>query len=146
MTESLKALNRQLKKDAKNKVKGGNIPPSVTNIPSGLNEHLGDTFQLIFEYYDHSQCEMIKMSKDEMKQVFNLFKRITKYNQTNISQLCRPDPVKREGAGKGYKNLFNNLPRDFDSLLEVDFTGSGRIFIYPYQNICCVVAVNKEHR
>lgn len=122
------------------------IPAQVTNMPDGLREHIGDDkFRLVFEYYDHSQCEMVSLDKDSMKRLFNTFAKITKYDQTNISKLCRPDPVKRKGATGDYKKLFNNLPDDFDVLMEVDYKGSGRIFTYLYKDMCCVVAIKGVH-
>jgi len=146
MANDFKKLNQQLKRQNKQKIAGKRIPPQVANVPTGLNNHFGEKFRLIFQYYNHAECEMVKMTKDEMKRVMNTFTKITQYDQSNISKLTRPNPVKRVGASASYKNLFNTLPADFDYLLEVDFMGSGRIFIYPYQNMCCVVAVDKKHR
>lgn len=147
MAKDLKKLARQLKREKEEEeARLNKISPKVTNMPSGLSEHLGEKFKLIFQYYNHSECEMISMTKDEMKRVINTFTKITKHDQNSISKICRPKSVKRAGVGSSYANLFNGLPDDFDSLLEVDFTGTGRVFIYPYKNMCCVIAVDKKHR
>ena len=146
MAKDFKKLARDLKRKADEEAKGNKIPSTVTNIPSGLGEHFGEKFKLIFQYYNHSECEMIMMTKDEMKRVINTFTKITKHDQNSISKICRPKPVKRAGVSSKYANLFTDLPDDFDSLLEVYFTDTGRVFIYPYQNMCCVVAIDKKHR
>lgn len=138
-------LARLAKKDQK-RLEGGRIPPLATNMPSNLRDHDGDNkFRLIFSYYDHSICDMIVLSKEDMKRVLNTFSKITKHDQSNIKSLCRPDPIKKAIATGDYAKLFSNLPPDFDLIMEVDYKGPGRIFVYLYQNMCCVVAVAGQH-
>lgn len=144
MERSSKRLNR-LARQADKALKNGSIPPTVTNMPAALREHIGDKYKLIFEYYDHARCEIDRLSKSDIKQVINTFAKVTKYDPTNISKICRPDPVKRTKTGN-YANLFNNLPDDFDVLMELDFNGAGRIFVHLTGLMCCVVAVAHEHK
>lgn len=139
---------RELRKQAQLNKKGlgeNNIPTTVANIPNELREHYGDKYRLIFEYYNHNRCELANLHKTDMKQVINLFSRVTKHDQTTISKLCRPDPVKRTTSGS-YASLFNGLPEDFDTLMEIDFTGSGRIFVHLTGHMCCVIAVAGVHK
>ena len=140
-----KKLSR-LQRQADKALKRGLIPSTVTNMPpSRLREHYGDKYKLVFEYYDHSRCELTKLGKEDMKQVINTFAKVTKYDETTISKLCRPDPVKRTNSGN-YASLFNSLPDDFDTLMELDFTGAGRIFVHLSGRMCCVVAVAGVHK
>lgn len=122
------------------------LPATIANLPQGLGQHIIDgNFRLIFEYYDHRQCDLKKLNKQNMKKVIDTFSKITKHDNTNIKQLCRPNPVKRSASGE-YGKLFNNLPIDFDYLLEVQYTKTGRILIHPLDTMCLVVAVWGEHR
>jgi len=140
-SKSQNRLKRQLEKETKRK---GLIPPEVTNMPPGLSDHMGDTYKLIFQYYDHSICEMTSLTKDEMKRLLDSFNKITKHTRITINQICRPDPINASSPGK-YAKYFKNIPEDFDLLMEVDFTGASRIMVHLYQNMCCVVAVAREH-
>lgn len=122
------------------------LPATVANLPEGLGQHVGGSnFRLIFEYYNHKQCDLKKISKTNMKKVIDAFSKITKHDNTNIKQLCRPNPVKRNASGE-YGKLFNKLPDDFEFLLEIQYTKSGRILIHPFQDMCLVIAVWGEHR
>lgn len=128
-------------------LKNGILPQVVTNLPDmpdGLREHYGDNYKLIFEYYNHNKCELKSLSKQNIKKVINTFARVTKHDQTNISKLCRPNVLKKSQGGK-YASLFLGLPDDFDTLMEMDFNGAGRIFVHLTGNMCCVVAVAGEH-
>jgi hypothetical protein len=144
MAPGSKRLNR-LARQTDKVLKGGSIPPTVTNMPEGLREHYGDKYRLIFEYYDHDRCEMTKLDREDMKRVINTFAKVTKYDQTNISKLCRPDPIKKTRSGN-YASLFYKLPEDFDILMELDYKGAGRIFVHLTGKMCCVVAVASDHK
>jgi len=140
-SKSQNRLKRQLEKETKRK---SLLPSQVTNMPEGIREHLGSKYRLIFQYYNHAVCEMTSLTKDDMKRVINSFTKITKHDITTISTICRPDPIKYTKSGN-YAKYFNQLPEDFDLLMEVDYTGTGRIMVHLYENMCCVVAVAREH-
>lgn len=124
----------------------GKIPFAVSNMPSRLAVHTGNNnLKLVFEYYDHNRCEIKRLSKVNIKQMINVFSKITKYNSMNIGNICRPEPVDRSAPGD-YGKLFNNLPEDFDYLLEIEIDRSSRVFIHPHNDMCLVVAVWNSHR
>jgi hypothetical protein len=143
MAKGSKKLN-QIQNQPFNTERSGLIPAEPTNIPEGLREHFGDKYKLIFEYYDHSVCDMTNLTKQDMKRAIESFTKITKRDHTNIKTICRPSPVKYTQSGN-YAKYFKNIPPDFDLLMEVYFTGSGRIMVHLYQNFCCVIAVSGKH-
>ena len=98
-----------------------------------------------FEAYSKSQCRIASIDKKEAKKLTKELKKIsltlTKHfrNQDASGIACKP--VYNTG---NYVGLFTNIPEDAE-LLEIDYSGPGRVFGYLINNIFNIVAIGKEH-
>ncbi len=123
----------------------GPIPPTVA-VSSAVRDYDNQKVVLSFEPYKQNQCRIHKLQKTEVKHLTNELKKISAtltkhFRNQQVSRIaCKP--VHRSGE---YGVLFDNLPQDVDEILEVDYTGAGRIFGFLLQNTFNVVVVAKEH-
>lgn len=96
-------------------------------------------YRLIFKYYNHSQCEILSLSKARM--MIEKFNHITQWTFKNISGVR---PVYNSGD---YKTLFSsNIPSDVDKLEEINISGPERIIFFRIRNYFCIVAILANHR
>lgn len=129
------------------------IPANVARSPS-LPDYLdGKNYQLIFEEYNHRECEIPSLDNKSTKALIGKLNEITRVNSRSIASttLIR-DRVIDSGD---YASLFRNLEADID-LFEIKYAGSGRIICYfidewthsdkTVSNYCCIVAILRQHR
>lgn len=134
----------------------GQIPLSVATepkLPDTLSYLDGNNYQLIFERYNHKDCEIPDLDNKDAKALVGKFNEITRVNNRSIAgtNLVK-HKVKNEGD---YTSLFKGLEDDIE-LYEVQYAGTGRIICYfinqyPHNNettsnYCCVIAILKKHR
>ncbi len=121
------------------------ISPTVA-ISDSLKDYENKRVVFSFEIYNSSQCEIAKIDKVEAKKLTRELKKISStstkhFRHQNVSGIaCKP--VYNSG---NYSVLFTNIPEDIE-LLEVDYSGTGRIFGYIVTNIFNVVAIGRDHR
>ena len=134
----------------------GRIPSSVAvevSLPEELSHQDGKNYQLIFEKYNHKECEIPSLDDKSAKALINKLNEITRQNSHSIAgtKLVRD---KVNNAGK-YASLFNDLEDDVH-LREIKYRQDGRIICYfvnqhPHSNgvtsnYCCIVAILVKHR
>ena len=120
------------------------IPPAVA-VSEQIPEYESDKIVFSFVPYKQSQCEIYKLEKTEAKKLTERLRRINQTLTKNI--LCQQIsgiPCKSVGRGGSYVSLFEDLPPDVQ-LLEVDYTGTGRIFGYLSDNIFNIVSIKRDH-
>lgn len=124
---------------------GGKISPVVA-VSSSLEDYENKTVNFSFAVYNSNQCRIGSIDKTEAKKLTKELKKIsltlTKHflHQSTSGVACKP--VHNSG---NYAALFTDVPEDTD-LLEVDYSGAGRVFGYLVKNIFNIVAIGKEHR
>lgn len=122
-----------------------NISPIVA-VSDALKDYENKRVVFSFEVYNNNQCRIGSIDKTEAKKLTKEFKKIsatlTKHfrHQSTSGIACKP--VYNSG---NYAVLFNEVPEDIE-LLEVDYSGAGRVFGYMVNNIFSIVAIGKEHR
>lgn len=147
---------RRLNKHVAQLQDAGQIPPSVAaepSLPDTLSYLDGNNYQLIFERYNHKECELPSLDEKGVRALIGKFNEVTRVNNSTIAgtNLLR-HKIKNEGD---YASLFNGLEDDIE-LYEVQYAGEGRIMCYfinqyPHNNetisnYCCIIAVLKKHR
>jgi len=122
----------------------GPIPQAAAVSPA-IRDYDNQKVVLSFWAYKQNQCQLHKLDKSEAKHLTSELKKIssalTKHFKHQQSSRIACKPVNKNSE---YAILFNNLPPDAD-LLEVDYTGAGRIFGFLVQNVFNVVTIAKEH-
>jgi|SRR3989338_277403 len=122
----------------------GRISPELAVSPT-LKDYDNDKVVLSFEPYNQNCCEIFSLQKPDAKKLTGELKKITRtlkkhfLSQSSSGVACKPI----KGSGN-YAPLFNGLQKDVE-LLEVDYTGTGRIFGYLTRNIFNVVAIKVKH-
>lgn len=123
----------------------GNIPESVA-VSDNIVDYENEKVVFSFVVYNSNQCGIGSIDKQEAKKLTKELKRIsstvTKHfrHQDTSGIACRP--VSNSG---NYAVLFTEVPEDTE-LLEVDYSGPGRVFGFITNNIFNIVAIGKEHR
>lgn len=123
----------------------GDISPIVA-VSDALKDYENKRVVFSFEIYNSSQCEISKLDNVEAKKLTKELKKIsstlTKHfrHQSTSSIACKP--IKKSGK---YTVLFDGI-QDDNEMLEVDFSGTGRVFGYIVNNIFNIVAIGKVHR
>ncbi|MDO8740003.1 MAG: hypothetical protein Q7J54_00320 [Candidatus Woesearchaeota archaeon] len=118
----------------------------VVAVSDALKDYENERVTFSFEPYNSNQCRLGKLDNTEAKKLTRELKKIsltmTKHfrHQNASSIACKP--VHNSG---NYSVLFVDIPEDAE-LLEVDYSGTGRIFGFMVESIFNVVAVGKEHR
>lgn len=140
MPESLeKLVKSELRELDKEKI------PATVAISSILKDYENDKVFLSFEPYNQNCCEIYLIDKKDAKKLTDRLKKITTTPRKHFLYqdasgiACKP--IKDSG---NYKSLFNGLQKDIE-LLEVDYTGAGRIFGYLTKNIFNIVAIKVRH-
>jgi hypothetical protein len=150
--EEQRKLNKQVALLPEN----GEIPSSVATaptLPDTLSYLDGRNYQLIFERYNHEECEIPQLDKTTAKALINKLNEITRVNNSSISSthLLRHKVINQND----YSSLFSKLEDDVE-LYEVKYANTGRIMCYfinehPHEdetksNYCCIIAVLIRHR
>ena len=121
------------------------ISPIVA-VSDALKDYENKKIVFSFEIYNSNQCEIAKLDKAEAKKLTRELKRIsltlTKHFRHQDSSGIACKSVSNSG---NYAVLFTDIPEDVD-LLEVDFSGPGRVFGYLINNVFNIVTIGKEHR
>lgn len=121
------------------------ISPTVA-VSQALKDYENKRIVFSFEIYNSTQCEIAKLDKTEAKKLTKELKKIsntlTKHfrHQSTSSIACKP--IHMSGS---YSVLFDGIPEDTE-MLEVDYSGAGRVFGYVVNNIFNIVAIGKKHR
>lgn len=113
-------------------------------------EEYGDK-EVVFSFgpYNQNQCQIHAIQKPEVRKLTKELKTISKTllkhfrNQGSGGSNIACKSIHNSG---NYAVLFESLPPDVDELLEVDYTGTGRIFGFLINNIFNVVAIVRGHR
>jgi hypothetical protein len=136
-----KSLSKNLAKLGKNEYFNHNVA-----VKNDLRDYENKKVLFTFKEYIHSQCEIHNLQKQESK---NLTETLKKINHTEARDL-------RQGQVSGitcksiinagdYASLFSGLTKDID-LLEIYYSGTGRIIGYLTENIFYITSVLKKHR
>lgn len=121
------------------------ISPTVA-ISNDLKDFENKRIVFSFEIYNSGQCQISKLDKTEAKKLTKELKKIsltlTKHfrHQSTSSIACKQ--IYNSG---NYSVLFDGVPEDIE-MLEIDYSGAGRVFGYVVNNIFNIVAIGKEHR
>ncbi len=121
------------------------ISPTVA-ISDALKDYENRRVVFSFEIYNNNQCEIYKLDNIEAKKLTKELKKISKiptkhFRHQHISCIaCKP--ISNSG---NYSVLFDGIQEDIE-MLEVDYSGAGRIFGYVVNNIFNIVAIGKKHR
>ncbi len=124
-------------------------PTSLTPIiavSDALKDYENKPVVFSFEVYNSNQCRIASIDKTEAKKLTKELKKMSTTlakhfrHQSTSGIACKP--VHNSG---NYEVLFTDVPEDSE-LLEVDYSGTGRVFGFMVNNIFSVVAIGKEHR
>lgn len=139
-SESISSKVAELKSDL--------LSPEVA-LSDDIKEYDGKEIVFSFAPYNQNQCRIHAIQKPEAKKLTKELKTISKTllkhfrNQGSGASNIACKAVHNSG---NYSVLFDSLPPDTDELLEIDYSGSGRIFGFLIDNIFSIVAIGKEHR
>lgn len=121
------------------------ISPIVA-ISDTLKDYENKRVVFSFEIYNSNQCEIAKLDKTEAKKLTKELKKIsttlTKHFRHQSTSAIACKPIHKSGS---YIVLFDGIPEDTE-MLEVDYSGTGRVFGYIVNNIFNIVAIGKVHR
>jgi hypothetical protein len=123
----------------------GKISPEVA-VSNTLKDYENRRVTFSFEIYNNSQCEVAKLDKKESKKLTKELKKISStktrhFRHQNTSGIaCKPI-----GNSGNYTVLFDGIKDDIE-VLEIDYSGAGRVFGYLVNNIFNIVAIGKKHR
>lgn len=129
---------------ARTDTKEGKISASVA-ISDQLIDYENRRVVFSFEAYNNNHCRIAKIDKKEAKKLTKELKKISltlakHFRYQNTSGIaCKP--VHNSG---NYQALCNAIPEDAE-LLEVDYSGPGRVFGYMVNNVFNIVTIGKEH-
>ena len=117
----------------------GRIVASVTEV-----EDVGEK-KVVFSFsrYNIGQCEIHNLDKTESKQLLDKLREISNMTVMQFNRSYIRDVVKRGGD---YAGLFDTVPEDSGTLLEIKYSKTGRMFGYLVQHVFGVVAVCKRHK
>jgi len=139
-------LNQKLPSNVANLGTEGDSIPPVVAVSDALKDYENRRVVFSFEAYNNNQCEIANLDKIEAKKLTKELKKIStvasKYFRHQSSSGIACKPIFNSGS---YSSLFNNIPEDIE-LLEVDYSGTGRVFGYLVNNIFNIVAIGKKHR
>lgn len=134
LTDNIAKLDKQI-----------GISPTVA-VSDALKDYENKRVVFSFEVYNSNQCGIGSIDKKEAKKLTKELKKIsttlTKHFRHQSASGIACKPVYNSGD---YSVLFNEAPEDIE-LLEVDYSGAGRVFGYMVNNIFSIVAIGKEHR
>lgn len=101
-------------------------------------------FILIFSDYNHNECQITNLRRDQAKSVIEKFSQITENSPNSLleSNLIRDDV---ENLGE-YQKLYSNLSSPDAKLKEIEIAGDGRIFCYIVGRYFCIVAIQAIHK
>ncbi len=120
--------------------------PSTAAVSKELEDYENKKITFSFKMYNSSQCGIGSIDKKEAKKLTKKLKNmsavLTKHfrHQDSSNIACKP-----VHNSNNYSVLFTDLSEDTD-LLEVDYSGPGRIFGYLVHNIFNIVAIAKIHK
>lgn len=121
------------------------ISPTVA-VSDSLKDYENKLVTFSFEIYNINQYEISKLNKQEAKKLTRELRKISStptkhFRHQNASGIaCKS--IYNSGS---YTVLFDGIPEDVE-MLEVDYSGAGRVFGYMVNNIFSIVAIGKKHR
>ena len=124
------------------------LSPEVA-ISDEIKEYENKEVVFSFSPYNQNQCEIHTLQKPDAKKLTKELKNISKTllrhfkNQGSGGSNIACKPIHNSGS---YTVLFESLPPDIDEILEIDYSGSGRIFGFLIDNIFNIVTIGKKHR
>ena len=123
----------------------GKIPSTVA-VSENVKDFENKKVVFSFEDYNQNQCEIANLDKKDAKKLTTELKKaslvLAKHIRHQQSSGIACKPISNSG---NYGALFGALSPDIE-ILEIDYSGAGRIFGYLVHNIFSVVAINKKHR
>jgi hypothetical protein len=123
---------------------------AIPDIEEELLQELGSSpFSLIFHFYNKHMCALEKISKAlESEQIVAILDKLSKSRPNTFMSSVR-DTVHRKQAQNDYLKLFSTVPKDTDSIYEMDFCDTGRVFFFTVtgkqKNFACIVSINPLH-
>jgi hypothetical protein len=127
------------------KIEEGRIPQAVA-VSNLVKDFENKKVTFSFEPYNNNQCEIANIDKKEAKKLTGELKKMSLTLQKHFRhQTASGIACKAIHNSGNYSVLFTDVPPDVE-LLEVDYSGPGRIFGYLVHNIFNVVAIGKKHR
>lgn len=146
MHQGLKNLSDNLAKiPGEIKSSQSKIIPSSVARSDKVSDHGNKKILFTFIKYKQTHCQIYLLGKREAKRLTEELRKINQaetkniFNQQASGIACKP--VHKSGR---YQPLFEKIPEDAQ-LLEVDYTGKGRIFGYLVENIFNIVLINTRH-
>ncbi len=121
------------------------ISPKVA-VSDSIRDYDNEMVTFSFEPYNNNQCRLGKLDTKEAKKITKELKKIsltqTKHfkHQSSSSIACKP--IYNSG---NYSVLFTGVPKDAE-VLEVDYSGAGRIFGFLVESVFNIIAIGKEHK
>lgn len=124
------------------------LSPEVA-LSEDIKEYADKEVVFSFAPYNQNQCRIHSIQKVEAKK---LTKELKAISSTRLKHFRHQGSGGSNIACKSvhnsgnYEVLFTGLPPDVEELLEVDYSGPGRVFGFLTDNVFNVVAISKEHR
>lgn len=142
----LENSNQKLPTDVADLDSKQNKISQVVAVSDALKDFENERVTFSFEPYNSNQCELSKIDKAEAKKLAKELRKIS----TTLTKHFRHQHVssiacKSLSNSGNYSVLFDGLPEDTE-LLEVDYSGAGRIFGFMVESIFNVVAIAKVHK
>ena len=123
----------------------GNLSPRVA-VSEALKDYENRMVVFSFEPYNSNQCRIGSIDKKEAKKLTRELKVISRTLAKHFRhQSTSGIACKRIHNSGNYSVLFDGVPEDTE-MLEIDYSGPGRIFGFMVNNVFNIVAIGKEHR
>lgn len=137
-------LNEEVAKIEAQKDKAEKIPAKVA-ISDAIPDYKDEYVVFAFKEYKQSHCEIYKLEKKEVKKLTEELSKVNKTRKKHLlSQGVSRIACKSVYPTGKYKFLSGSLPTDAQ-ILEISYTGAGRIFGYLTENIFNIVTIKKSH-
>jgi len=139
-------LNQKLPSEIAEFTKEQKILSPTVAISNTLEDYENKRVVFSFEIYNKNQCEISKLTSTEAKKLTKELKKISNTlkkhfrNQSTSGIACKP-----VGKSGNYEVLFAEVQNDTE-MLEIDYSGTGRVFGHIVNNIFNIVAICKIHR
>ena len=125
-------------------IEEGKISSTVA-ISDAIKDYENERVVFSFESYNNNHCRIGSIDKTEAKKLTKELKKISITRAKHFRhQSTSGIACKQVHNSGGYSCLFTGIPEDIE-LLEVDYSGSGRVFGYIVNNIFNIVTIGKEH-
>ncbi|MCK5416205.1 hypothetical protein KAI92_02135 [Candidatus Parcubacteria bacterium] len=106
------------------------------------DKKLNQNFLFSFVHYKFGQCGLSILDNSNSKK---LVKKLKIINETSSVDISKSKLIKDDVHNNSkYKALYKGLPPDIE-IKEIDFSSSGRIFVYFVKRFVCVIAIKPNH-